>query len=452
MADNLDELTNRFKSSAENFSLAPSPSTWEKVEREIGGRERKRRFVILFLLGGALLLGGAVWFINSPAGRKNVVVQNQNSVSTLPSIEEQQKKPASSIADERSSYGKKNSETIPVSQKQLKTASSQKEAGQLVQGKFNDSRTTDRSIPGNENESTHKVPAKNEIETKKIISPETALLSLASEIKTNDSLKENAVKDSLSIVHLVDLNKDSVPAKKDTVTESSFARTWSLTYGAALATSFTTFSEDGDYQFVAHYRDSSDKAVLTQNLHFNISYRAFPRLEIFTGMGLVNYQERMLNKQVVYRDDTLPVSGPLPPAVVKGKGFYHISGDSLRGVTNKFFYLQVPVGVRYTVYTRHKWNIGVQPEISFNKAIYTKGYMYSDATREYKAARLTDLQALNIGYGIGIPFWYELNNKLQLEMMPCFFGMQRSVFSSTLLSQKFQQVEARVSLHYTFPE
>jgi hypothetical protein len=455
MADNLDELTNRFKSSAEDFSLMPSPATWEKVERELAGRERKRRFIIFFLLGGVLLLGGAVLFMNYSTGKNEAAVSQNNdpTVLTQPSIlkDEKPKSPANNNATEQSSSRQDNAATISDPQQHLETVTDIKKesARSVIPEKSSDKSISGKSPAVNEEKN---VVFSNEVESAKIISSTPDISNITSDIKATDSLHTKPAHDSLTAVHVVTLAKDSLPEEKDSIAEIPFVRKWSFTYGAALATNFTKFSEQGDYQFVAHYRDSSDKDLLTQNAHFNISYHIFPRVEIFTGIGFINYQERMLNNQVVYRDDTLPASGPFPPTIVVSKGYDHINGDSLKGVTNKFFYLQIPLGIRYTVFSLRKWNIGVQPEISFNKAIYTKGYRYDYVTREYKPATLSDLRALNINYGLGISFRYELRNNLQLELMPYFHSMQRSIFISSPFSQKFQQAEARVSLRYTFPK
>ncbi|MBK8585872.1 MAG: hypothetical protein IPN88_10790 [Bacteroidetes bacterium] len=57
MMNHMDDLNNKFKTSAENFSLTPNATVWTKVESAIQKRKRRRRFIIFFLI--ASFIGGS---------------------------------------------------------------------------------------------------------------------------------------------------------------------------------------------------------------------------------------------------------------------------------------------------------------------------------------------------------------------------------------------------------
>ena len=61
MMDNRDNFTDKFRLSAEDFSLTPSPGVWTNVEANIR-KQKRRRFFIFFLLFGGIAVGGGIAF------------------------------------------------------------------------------------------------------------------------------------------------------------------------------------------------------------------------------------------------------------------------------------------------------------------------------------------------------------------------------------------------------
>ena len=58
----MDELKDKFKKSAEDFSLIPSSGIWKNIERDIHQRERKRRIIIFFFLITGIVGSGILLF------------------------------------------------------------------------------------------------------------------------------------------------------------------------------------------------------------------------------------------------------------------------------------------------------------------------------------------------------------------------------------------------------
>ncbi|HTF05317.1 MAG TPA: hypothetical protein VK826_14910, partial [Bacteroidia bacterium] len=86
MTDDLHDLNNRLKKSAEDFSLTPSPGVWENVEREINRKDRKRRAFIWLWIGIAALIGSGGWLVRSGFNKAETVSEQQIVVDDANSV------------------------------------------------------------------------------------------------------------------------------------------------------------------------------------------------------------------------------------------------------------------------------------------------------------------------------------------------------------------------------
>jgi hypothetical protein len=244
---------------------------------------------------------------------------------------------------------------------------------------------------------------------------------------------------------------DSVAREEDITDVSPLVGKWSITFGYGVAKSYTNYHEDYNYQFIAQYRDSTDEHTLSGNAHLSFTYEFSPRFEVFTGIGIINYKQKIRSDQVVYRYDSIPASLPVSAYLAVSRGHYLINGDATGMINNSFSFLQIPLGIRYTPLNFGRFNIGIQPEVSFNKIITSRAYIYDYSTRKYRQMDSYHKSSFNISYGIGIPIQFRMRNNLALEVMPYFHSMRQSIYANSYqFSQTFNQAEARMSLRYSF--
>ncbi|MDQ3112193.1 MAG: PorT family protein [Bacteroidota bacterium] len=471
MTDKLDELNERFKKSAEDFSLLPSDNVWKNVGRDIRKRERKRRFIIFFFVFTGILIGATGLFLNQSTDQNTLSgsKKSDSATTTKNSIEQNKPVDQDNIVKKNNSSDNNSANNNSAVQSSFEKNNAGVQSSSPQNNPAKQSHTV-KSNPENNSESVKQViPAKvkssdsipmvdaaaitgnknsfaqnKQLQTEQTVipSPQTSLYASDS-LKQSDSLHAAVKRDSLLAQQLKEFKEDE--------NEIAIVNRWTIAFGLAPALSFSDMDEQGDYQFVAHYRDSSDKDLPTLNAHFAISYKINPHCEIFSGLGLVNFQQEILHNQVVYRNDTLSLTGPV---ITPGKGWYHLSHDTMRPVKTKFAYLQIPVGLRCNVYTRNKFSIWMQPQFAFNLMIRSSGYTYDYDSRTYREfIRKEDLRQWNFSYGAGASFQYAFTENLSFALMPGYHIFLRSIYnSSTPLSQKFQQAELRFSLHYILPK
>jgi opacity protein-like surface antigen len=178
----------------------------------------------------------------------------------------------------------------------------------------------------------------------------------------------------------------------------------------------------------------------------NFSYEIYPELEIYSGIGIVNFEEQILKKQIVYHYDSLLT---YPPYIVNiSSTYFHINGDSTGSIKNKITYLEIPAGIHYYIFHGKKFSISLQPEISFNRIIRSEIYTVDSIKREYSKNNAF-LRSWTVSYGAGLGFHYSIRDNMSIGLTPFFRNFQKSIFlPSCPVSQKVQQVELRISVKY----
>lgn len=443
----MDDLDNRFKDSAENFSLIPSSGIWVSVEADIRKRERKRRFIIFFFLLAGILTGG-IYFLNDHLTNSNTLTSIQkDSSKEIDYTTTQQTNPLKENIRERT-----DSRVSPTFPDKKIANSQQKQIAYSIPS------STIKNETGSGMQTTSiqnnlAVQQQDEISTSisTTISPAIADSMMPASISsiTNYTLQSEAETDSVLTAKTDTSKQDNLPEKKDSAKTTPSKSKWSIVLSVAPTLSYSKLQERGDYQFISNYRDSSDKNLLTWNYHLTIHYKLLPEIELFTGIGIINFEQEILSKQTVYKYDTNPIiSGPVPIITIK-KTYYNINGDSTGTIKNKSAYLEIPVGVRYNFLSGHKFNISLQPEIAFNKLIQSGGYTYNYQNRIYEKIRPADLKPWLVSYGVGLSFHYAIIQNLCLELTPYYKSFQKSIYKPAYpITQRFQQTEFRLSLRY----
>lgn len=446
----MDELNDRFKKSAENFSLIPSDGIWKNVETEIRRRERKRRFIIIFLTGAAILIGGLFLFINF--SDKHPELQKNNPAGSVQNA-------AQENISVKKDYPEKENAAIPQVSAEIKNPVNSKTVPQIKHQATFISVTEDNNVseplnpkPSGQNNSIINNPTTSQIISDEITTSSAASISIKTDsivANAKDTLETKAVKDSALAAKSDTIIPDTLIALKDTTQTPAQKSKWSIVIGIAPTLSFSEQQEDGDYQIISNYRDSSDNTLLTWNYRFAVSYRFIPRMEVFTGIGVINFSEEILSKQAVYRYDTNTIIVGPSPTIIVSRGYFNINGDSTGTARNKFSWLEIPIGVCYDFFPDHKLNISLQPEASFNKLMSADGYIYNYETLIYEKIKVSDLKSWQVSYGIGISFQYAILKNLHFEFTPFYKNFQNSIYDDPYpLKQHLQQTELRLSLRY----
>ena len=452
----MDELNDNFKKSAESFSMKPSAGIWENVEADIRRRERKRRFIIFFFFGIALLAGGILFFSKSntqsnvslteskPVERAQNKVESQNNVLPKQSTSIQQSGEANSAVEKRitPTNSLANNSSAPTERKVSEHRTKAKSSKDAI------IKQSPISITKNEE-------PKEIIREEQIVVVDSATNFTTEEIVSspNNSSVATVVKsDSIPKVEADSTKKDGVAtAKKDTTKAYDSEHRWGISLGAGPAFNYSKHEEIGDYQFVSNYRDSSDKNVMTWNYRFAISYRIIPQLEIYTGIGVSNFEQEIQNRQAIVKADTNLVITLPNPVIYYHRGYFNINNDSTGTIRNKVTFLEIPFGIKYSLFTSARFGISLQPEISFGKMIQSSGYAYNSQDTTYRELKNADFRSIQISYGAGISFGYLLSDHFSFEATPFYRKYHNSIFNNDhSVKQNIRQFEIRLSLVYGF--
>lgn len=447
MADNSDKLNETFKKSAEDFSMLPPADVWKNVELDIRKRERRRRFIIFFFAGAGLLICAMLLF-PVPTEHNKSALQQENKSETPASIQH-----TPSSIQQNSIAGQKNSTSNNTTREQnIIAPKSQEKTG--VENK----KSTAPILVKQEKQNAFagEIDLNNNIDAKNIIT-EQAQTTVTTDVVTSKPVVQDTATPAGEPVVVVQSPlpviiplADTLSAVKDTLLTTSNSR-WSVALGISPALSFSHSKEDNEYQYVAQYRDSTDKNLLTFNVHANLAYKLNSRVEIFSGLSLVNFKQDILQDQVVYQYTPAIISGPTPQPMIVSRNYFHINGDSLQPVKNKYTFLEIPFGIHYNMLTVRKFSILLQPHIAFNTLIRSSGYIYDYDSRQYRQFVRKDMRGFNFSYGGGVAFRYALRPNLFFELTPGYQAFHFP-FHHSSFSQKFQQAELRFSLRYYLPE
>lgn len=449
MTDDLRDLNSRLKQSAENFSLTPSPGVWQNVEREISRNKRKQRAFIWLLTGVAVLIASGLWLTRS--GNHNEVLVSNNQIEAVETI--------ASVDNEgtNSPVQIKGAEVVIPSD----VTTPDNTEGQMTAAQKTPLPVTDKIDPlihGPTREQMEEQPfiIRQQPDREKIVAePENdqsnpVHLSGAEPIHESEpeSLQLTNDNDTPAGAVLPLVVADSLIVSENDTNVAEPSR-FSLAVGVSPSLSFTSITERGNNHGVSGYRNSTDKDLAALNAHLNVSYSLLPRLDIYSGISLTNYREDIRSQQTVYRYDTGPVTGPVPPPVVVREENYLISDAEY--VTNSLTYIGVPLGIRYNVFPCNRFNIWLRSEAAYNRLIHFNGYVYDDNMGIYRSMSAADLQPWKISYGFAIVVQQNLSSNLELEVSPAYRIFTGSVYQSTnLLSQKFAQADLQFALRYSF--
>jgi len=453
--NNKDEIAEKFVKAAESFALQPSPGVWSNIEKDIALPPRKKRKGGIIIIFSLLVLSSALlgYFLISTHTSNNSTIKTSDSMTHGNPTRRDQNTIAGKTYKEPSNVDSiKNSKTD-----QHKTQNLPFKAHDFSKAQNHLTKTSDTSAK-------YQLIGKtsNNIEVSGEVNPSISKSSepdisidaaqnlpdkvIHKDIITaqNDLVKDTLEKDSLA---------DSFASKKtDKVAGKSSLPKWSIGLFVGGSQSFTKIQEAGDYQFIKKYRDSTDKDLLALNYGLNFSYDIIPNVTIYAGPGITQYKQKILSRQMVYRYDTTPATSPFhPPVIIVNKDFYDISGDSAGSVRNSFTYLNIPLGIRYNFFPGKKFGFSLQAEISINRLINAKGYIYNKEELVYTNQIKASLKPWMISYSFGIPIHYKVYSNLTLELIPVYGIYQGSVYkSSYTVSQKFQQMELLLGFRYAF--
>lgn len=450
----MDEHMHMFKKAAENFSLAPPAHIWSNVEKDILNRKRKKRFLLFFFTGVALLISGIVFL-----QRQTVTLNNKTAVHNNPEqniITQQQTQQNISVL-KNNAVKNTSSATVSETETHKQNVALSKQANVPAMQSLpvlplnkHTSLVVDTNVAMPVSTADNIVNTESDNTIPPVEFPELADSSTLTIAIPIDTVLPK--KDTLVTALIDTIKKDSV-VTTDSVKAASKKIRWHLEASFAPAISYTPLKEEGDYRFIANYRDSTDKNLVTFNYRLAVHYTVIPAMDVFTGLGIVNMKQEMLSSQAVYGWDTIitPASGPLggDTTYVLGKKVFHINNDSTGTVTNRFTYIQLPVGISYRFLEGSKFTMALRPVIAFNKLASFNSYIYNYKTYAYEKAKSADLTTWIISYGAGISIEYAIHKNLAIALNTNYNRYAKSIYTSAYpISQRFDQLEFGLALRY----
>lgn len=455
MLQEQEDLNKEFKSSLEEFSIEPSAGIWDKVEADIRIRERKRR-ILIFLFAGITLLsvGLMLYYSGNPAHLQTGVSPSKSvladiskknvskDVAAAPpqnASQNQSTRPTEKIKQASIYPTEKISNSLVLQQKPTRSSSEKSPSNIHFQtvSLSNTSDTADPEVQVDQNKINENIGFQ-EVTGTTITHSSVDSIQIRRDsltVKTNDSIIANG----------------STTSNSDTVLPSIKKSKWSLSIGISPAMSFVKQKENGSYQIVAAYRDSSDKPTVHANFQLNINYLLYPKFEIYTGIAYAQLGQKISNQQAVYFYDSSKVTTTPTPIVTIRRALYNINENQDSYTQNKFTYLAIPIGIRYQLYQQAKFSFHLVPEIAFHKLIRVQGYRYDFENFDYVPIRKRDLKSSSFAYGGGVAIKYAFNNNLQIEIIPSYKNFRKSIYIAAYpYSERFQQLALQLNLRYLF--
>jgi hypothetical protein len=447
----MDKFTEIIKKSAESYTLMPSSRIWERIELKINKHQRNRKLIIFsFLFAGIFILGIFLFNYHSSFFKTKTTIQKKNTLSTMNGTTKQN--------NSKTNIKKTiiNSTSLPLSGKMDKQNNNENSKKRKL-----DSYSVLSSNANNENEIVRQTTAiqnnqllnySEQIQVADSISTTISSINKDSikyipDNKIANHIKQDQTKRDLTITLKSDtIKKDSLILKKSIEISTNDNRKWSIGIGISPTISYSNQKEKDVYQLISKYRDSSDKNILTWNFHVAIAYKFLPQWDLISGLGIINFQQKILSKQSVY-DTNINYN---PAQVLRFKrGYFNINGDSTGTIKNKLSYLEIPFGIRYNFLPNRKFNIMIQPVICFNKLIHSEGYIYNYQSYTYQKMTVSDFKSWIISYGVELSFQYEIQKNLYLDFTPFYNNFQKSICQASYpVNQYLRQFEYRFSICY----
>ena len=468
MMNHMDDLNNKFKTSAENFSLTPNATVWTKVESAIQKRKRRRRFIIFFLI--ASFIGGSPFLFRkkedlsknennlketiSSQQPSNAIINKPNSTDIVTNTLVENGSMSSQVQnsnEERQFENKKSNNSINASVKSnTKTRSSLSALAKEPRKEPIEPEVAVAAIETLATPPTQSIQNSEEPNAQKEIAfyNEPIKTDSGSEMKA-EIIQEISRADTSQLAVVDTTKKESVVDKKDSLSITAKKSRWSISLGIAPTISHSKYKESGDYQIISNYRDSSDKNILTFNYHLQLHCNISKKAELFTGIGIRTIEQELLSHQAVYKYDTNYVISQPDPVVAIGRGYSNINGDSTGVVTNKISYLEFPLGIRYNLLPAGKFNISIDGQVGLNKLIGSEGYIYDAVNLTYEKINSADLNSWMYSYGVGLSLQYSIIRGVNIELSPSYAHFPNSIYKrEDPLQQYFDQTEILFSIRY----
>ena len=455
----MDE-SQHIKKAAEEFSMQPPAEIWEKVDAELGRREKKRRIILFALISVAFLSTGIFLGVlfsgNHPEERSPV--QHFEQEKNIPALSSSDKASQNLFIDSLKPQPKQAE--LPAVEKQVSSSESN-DAGSFAAKAAGVK--PDHSITTTANSNV--LPKVNVEQTSLAVdqSHTSALVQEGTVGSSKDSVSENLSLESpapwetiskdmvfaptTDSVKVNPVKSDSVATKKDTVAANSHKGKWTIGISAAPLLSFTSLEESGDYRFVANYRDSSDKKCVTGRYVFNLGYRLLPELEIFSGLGISSFEEEILNRQVVYKIDTNHVVTLPVPLITISRGYQNLSPDSSGTTFNRYTYLEIPLGFRYEFLSGKKLSLGFEPQLLYHHLLNQKGVFYDSGNQQYRSVERKDLNSGLLSWRFGLSLNYRVSEKVSVDFSPGYEFYSKSLFNKNYsMKKKLEQLSAGIGV------
>jgi hypothetical protein len=162
------------------------------------------------------------------------------------------------------------------------------------------------------------------------------------------------------------------------------------------------------YNDFKHYYDSIESPKYGYKISINIGYSLTDKLSVLSGI---------IYKKIGYKTNSTLTSGQYN---ANGGILHHYSSNNdVLDLYSNLFYIGIPVGLQYKIYSVNKFDIGLSIGSSFDLLINhdTKDIDYPNIKpRDY----YSDYSNFAINIDAGVEFGYMINSKFEVYLMPHF--------------------------------
>ena len=153
------------------------------------------------------------------------------------------------------------------------------------------------------------------------------------------------------------------------------------------------------YGLTEETRNISDKAISSFNIGIDIGRRITERLNVYTGLYYSNYGEQLQVSPVNKADPNYEESEFLNKSPL-----YEVydaeSSENNIPYTNKYSYIEIPLGVSYDLFVLEKFKVAVDGGINFQKLDNVNALVYDFETDYYYW--ITEKEEIFRQYGVGV--------------------------------------------------
>jgi hypothetical protein len=426
----MDDIKDRFKNSAENFSLKPSEEVWTNIESKINNRKPDSRPVALLILIALLFTGLSTKNLNE---RDKIISNNFGRLENTSSVKENKIIFSDNTIDRGGVTSKAGNNRILIGHSSIS-----QETNKFVSNTSN-RKPVNKNVNSNLTNFSH---SENELALEKqvVISGQEIQ---SSETKSIEPEITTANPDILSSVN--DFNSSIPDSGKIGIKMPEIDKgNWSLSFSLAPSVCMPGNTQNN----LPDSEKLNISSLCSYNVYLKAHYKISKRIELNSGIALLNTAQKYNSSSTVpaQKDTTVITTSPVAIADINDTNGYN---GGKREFTNQYSYLNFSLGAGYSFLKLNKFKVTGYSEIGLNYLLSYIGFSYNPESMQYESTKQSMMQTWLLSINCGVSFQYDLSKRFSLAISPGYNCFLHSVYKSSYPEkQNINQAELRISLRY----